>query len=175
MQHFFYHIKQNKTLCFALCALCIAGCSIKYSFTGASIAPAAKTFSVQTFPNMAPLVVPSLSASFTDALTMKMLSNTRLQQTNENGDLSFEGEITNYTVTPQAITANEIAAQNRLTIAVHVKFANAADPTQDFDKSFSQYEDYPSEQNLSDVEAELITGITEKLIEDIFNAAVANW
>jgi hypothetical protein len=127
------------------------------------------------FPNMASMVVPSLSASFTDALTMKMLTNTRLSQVNEDGDLNFEGEITNYTVTPQAITANEIAAQNRLTISVHVKFSNAKDETQNFDKTFSQYEDYDSQRNLSDVESELLDLINEKLIEDIFNAAVANW
>ena len=162
---------------FRLCALCLllCGCSIKYSFTGASIAPAAKTFGVKPFPNMAPLVMPSLSASFTDALTMKMLSNTRLSQADNEGDLSFEGEITGYSVTPQAITAGEVAAQNRLTISVRVKFANIIDPSQDFDKTFSQYEDYDSQQNLNDVEAALTEAITEKLVEDIFNAAVANW
>ncbi|GHT67716.1 hypothetical protein FACS189452_05970 [Bacteroidia bacterium] len=158
-----------------LLLLAISGCSIKYSFTGASIAPAAKTFSVKLFPNMAPLVMPSLSASFTDALTMKMLTNTRLSQASEEGDLNFEGEITNYTVTPQAITSAEVAAQNRLTISVHVKFTNLIDPTQDYDKTFSQYEDYDSQRNLNDVETELVEAISEKLIEDIFNAAVANW
>jgi hypothetical protein len=124
---------------------------------------------------MAPLVMPSLSASFTDALTMKMLTNTRLSQAPEEGDLNFEGEITNYAVTPQAITSNEIAAQNRLTVSVHVKFTNLVDPTQDYDKTFSQYEDYDSQRNLNDVETELVEAISEKLIEDIFNAAVANW
>jgi hypothetical protein len=106
---------------------------------------------------------------------MKMLTNTRLSQIDEEGDLGFEGEITSYSVTPQAITAGEIAAQNRLTIGVHVKFTNTVDPTQDFDKSFSQYEDYDSQRNLAELEGGLVETITEKLIEDIFNAAVANW
>jgi hypothetical protein len=124
---------------------------------------------------MAPMVVPSLSANFTDALTMKMITNTRLSQVDEEGDLAFEGEITGYSVAPQAITSTEVAAQNRLSISVHVKFTNLKDPTQDFDKTFSQYEDYDSQRNLSDVENELIDAINEKLVEDIFNAAVANW
>jgi hypothetical protein len=124
---------------------------------------------------MAPMVMPMLSAGFTDALTMKMLTNTRLSQVEEDGDLSFEGEITAYSVTPQAVTSGEVASQNRLTIGVRVKFANTKDSSQDFDKSFSQYDDYDSQKNLSDVENELIESITEKLVEDIFNAALANW
>jgi hypothetical protein len=156
-------------------ALLVASCSIKYSFSGASIAPESKTFSVQFFPNMAPLVNPMLSSSFTEALKMKFLTSTRLLETDEEGDLAFEGEITGYAVTPQAITASEVAAQNRLTISVHVKFVNVQDPAQNFDKSFSQYEDYDSQQNLSAVEGELVEMIIKKLVEDIFNAAVANW
>jgi hypothetical protein len=87
----------------------------------------------------------------------------------------FEGEITSYAVTPQAVTAAELASQNRLTIGIHVKFTNSIDETQNFDKAFSQYEDYDSQQSLNDVEGQLVELITEKLCEDIFNAAVANW
>jgi hypothetical protein len=162
--------------CFCcLLALLTASCSIKYSFSGASISPESKTFSVQFFPNLAPLVNPTLSAAFTDALSVKFLTGTRLSAVDIDGDLSFEGEITGYAVTPQAITAGEVAAQNRLTITAHVKFANAQDPAQKFDKAFSQYEDYDSQRNLADVEGELVEAIIKKLVEDIFNAAVANW
>ncbi|MDR2813917.1 MAG: LPS assembly lipoprotein LptE [Prevotellaceae bacterium] len=153
----------------------LASCSIKYSFSGASISPDSKTFSVQFFPNMAPLVNPTLSSTFTEALKMKFLTSTRLSETDDAGDLAFEGEITGYAVTPQAITASEVAAQNRLTISVHIKFTNVQDPAQAFDKTFSQYEDYDSQRNLSDVEGELVDEIVKKLVEDIFNAAVANW
>jgi hypothetical protein len=167
-------MKRSLSILFVTATL-LSGCTIKYSFTGASISPEVKTFCVKMFPNMAPLVNPSLSASFTDALTMKMLTNTRLAQMSEEGDLTFEGEITSYAVTPQAVTAAELASQNRLTIGIHVKFTNIIDDTQNFDKTFSQYEDYDSQQSLNDVESQLIDMITEKLCEDIFNAAVANW
>ncbi len=152
-----------------------ASCSLKYSFSGASISPDAKTFSVAFFPNMAPLVNPTLSASFTEAMKLKFITGTRLSQTDEDGDLSFEGEITGYHVAPQAITAGEVAALNRLTITVHVKFVNKIDPSQNFDKSFSQFEDYDSQKDLASVEAGLVEAVTQKLIEDIFNASVANW
>ncbi|MDR1023139.1 MAG: LPS assembly lipoprotein LptE [Prevotellaceae bacterium] len=167
--------KLNNWIGALACALVVASCSIKYSFSGASISPESKTFSVQFFPNMAPLVNPVLSSTFTEALKMKFLTGTRLSETDDAGDLAFEGEITGYAVTPQAITAGEVAAQNRLTISVHVKFTNEQDPAQSYDKSFSQYEDYDSQRNLSDVEGELMEAIVKKLVEDIFNAAVANW
>lgn len=107
---------------------------------------------------------------------MKMLTGTRLNQTDEdNADLSFEGEITGYSIAPKAITADEVAKQNRLTITVRVKFENRVDPKQNYDKSFSQYDDYNSEVNFASVETGLIDNITQNLVEDIFNAAVANW
>jgi hypothetical protein len=159
----------------AVAALVLGSCKVKYSFTGASISPESKTFSVLFFPNMAPLVNPTLSSSFTEGLKMKFLTGTSLNEVDDAGDLAFEGEITSYAVTPQAITAGEVAAQNRLTISVRVKFTNAQDPAQSFDKTFAQYEDYSSEQDLSAVEGDLIEAIIKKLFEDIFNAAVSNW
>ena len=168
-------MKKVFTYALILLAAIFTSCTFRYSFSGASISPDAKTFSVAFFPNMAPLVNPALSSEFTEALKMKFITGTRLNQINEDGDLSFEGEITSYTVTPQAITAGEIAAMNRLTIAVRVKFVNKVDPSQNFDKSFSQFSDYDSQRDLSSVEGELVALVLEKLMEDIFNASVANW
>ncbi|MGL4363838.1 MAG: LptE family protein [Bacteroidales bacterium] len=152
-----------------------ASCTFKYSFSGASISPDAKTFSVQHFSNLAPLVNPTLSPNFTEALKMKFLTGTRLHQVDYDGDFAFEGQITGYGVVPQAITAGEIAAQNRLTISVRVKFVNKIDAAQSFDKSFSQFEDYDSQRSLAEVEPELVDIVVEKLMEDIFNAAATNW
>jgi hypothetical protein len=168
-------MKKNFTYALILLAVIFTSCTLRYSFSGASISPDAKTFSVAFFPNMAPLVNPSLSSDFTEALKMKFLTGTRLNQIDEDGDLAFEGEITNYTVTPQAITAGEIAAMNRLTISVRVKFVNKIDPSQSFDKSFSQFEDYDSQLDLNSMEPTLVEEILKKLMEDIFNASVANW
>ncbi|MDR2938640.1 MAG: LPS assembly lipoprotein LptE [Prevotellaceae bacterium] len=168
-------MKKTFTYLLVFFAVALASCTFKYSFSGASISPDVKTFSVAFFPNMAPLVNPSLSSDFTEQLKLKFITSTRLSQLDENGDLHFEGEITSYTVTPQAITAGEVAAMNRLTIGVRVKFVNQIDDTQNFDKSFSQYEDYDSQQDLAAVESTLVEAILTKLMEDIFNASVANW
>lgn len=151
------------------------GCTIKYSFTGAAISPEIKTISVQYFQNRASLVNPSLSQDFTEALKDKFTSQTNLELTNDVGDLNFEGEITGYDTKPISIQGNETAAQNRLTITIKVKFTNAIEPDNDFESSFSAFEDYSSDKSLDEVEGTLIPDILAKLTEDIFNKSVAKW
>jgi len=150
-------------------------CTIKYSLSGASIAPDVKTVSVQHFVNRAPLGVANMEQYLTDELKDKFKSQTSLTLVNDMGDLNFEGEITDFNTRPMAITGDENASQNRLTIKVHVKFTNEIEPEYNFDTSFSQYEDYDSDQDLSSVEQELMENIMEKIIEDIFNKSVVNW
>ncbi len=150
------------------------GCGF-YSFTGASIPAEAKTISVQQFPNNAPLVQPMLSQLLTDALRDKFASQTSLSQVPIDGDLAFEGAITDYRTQPVAPTGNEIAALNRLTISVRVVFTNKFEPKQGFESTFSQFKDYESSRSLSEVEQTLMEEIVEALVQDIFNRAVVNW
>jgi hypothetical protein len=158
----------------AIIAFSMWGCGV-YSFTGASIPPQATTFSVDFFPNNAPLVQPTLSQVFTDALKDKFSRQTNLRLTNGVGDLHFEGSITGYSVQPQAIGADDRAAQNRLTITVRVTFVNEFQPENDFEQNFSRYYDYDSQQSLAAIEPTAIDVIVEALVEDIFNRAVVNW
>jgi hypothetical protein len=150
-------------------------CTVSYSTTGASISPDVKTVSVNFFPNRAALGTANLGQYFTDELKDKFLGQTSLTLVENYGHLNFEGEITNYNTKPIAITGDEIAAQNRLTIKVHVVFVNNNDPEQNFDTSFSRYQDYNSTENLSSVEEGLVEGIVAELVEDIFNKSVVNW
>lgn len=146
-----------------------------YSFTGTSISPDVKTVSIDFFQNMAPLVVPTLSNTFTDALKDKFIKQTKLELLREDGDLQFSGEIRGYDIQPAAITGEEVASLNRLTIRVKVKFVNKKDESQNFDRDFSAYEDFPGAASIEQYQSELITKITETLTENIFNASVANW
>lgn len=157
-----------------LLALVCHGCGI-YSFSGASIPPEAKTVSVQYFPNQAPLINPTLSNDFTTALRDAMMNQTSLDMVESGGDLAFEGEITDYRTTPVAITTEQTAALNRLTITVNVRFVNVFDESKNFETKFTHYEDYPSEQELTSVQETLTSGIIEALVEDIFNKALVNW
>ncbi len=147
-----------------------------YSFTGASISPDVKTVQVSDFPNYAELVNPGLEQAFTIGLQDLFLNQTNLSLVNGNGDLQFEGEISEYRVTPSANTANSTAAQNRLTIAVKVRFYNNKDEEQNFEKTFSHYEDFDANKDLSGTfEDVIVQVILERIFENIFNDAVANW
>ncbi len=150
-------------------------CKVSYSFTGASIAPNVKTFSVYYFPNRARLVNPNLSQQFTDGLQEKLIRQTSLNQITESGDLEFSGQVTDYDVKPMNIQEGDLAAQNRLTITIKLKFVNNKDHEQDWDKSFTAYEDFDSNQSLSAIEESLVPEIIKKLTDDIFNASIANW
>lgn len=159
----------------ALLLTAVSGCTVKYSLSGASIPPDAKTFSVAYFPNNAPMVAPILSSTLTDALVDKFSRQTRLTQVDEGGDFAFEGEITGYSSTTASVSSNDYALQNRLTITVKVRFTNAVDESMSFNKNFSAFADYDSSRLLTEVEQELITQIVEQLVTDIFQASASNW
>lgn len=160
----------------AVCSMAIfGGCTIKYSFSGASIPLEAKTVSIPYFPNNAPMVAPTLSSTLTQTLQDKFARQTNLQVVDTGGDLAFEGEITNYTSTPAAVTAAETAAMNRLTITVKIKFTNIYEPQNNYNKSFSAFAEYDATSLLQDIQDTLINEIVEQLVQEIFNAAVANW
>ncbi len=153
----------------------ISACTFKYSFTGASIPAEAKTVSISQIQNVATMVAPVLSSTLTDALKDRFASQTSLIQVSENGDLDFSGEITNYISSPVAVTGDEYASMNRLTVTVKIRYASKFEPANNFDKTFSAYEDYDSNKLMQEVEPTLIPQIVEKLVEDIFNASVSNW
>lgn len=156
-------------------ALIVHSCGI-YSFTGTSIQPDVKTVTINFFEYKALRVNPTLSNDLTEAVKDKFKKLTKLEQVDMDGDIELSGEITGYDVKATAVTSNEVAAQNRLTVSVKINFMNRKYPEDDFDnKSFSAYADFSSEQSIDAVEAQLCEEIIEKLVEDIFNASVANW
>lgn len=161
---------------FILSALTLffSGCKVTYSFSGASTT-GLKTFSVVYFQNRAPVVQPGLSQILTDALIDKCKAQTSLKYLTTTGDADFAGEISDYNTRPLTVAADAQAATNRFTISVKVKFTNAVNPDLSFDQTFSRYEDYNSNLDLSAVEKELSDKIVEMLVEDIFNQAFVNW
>ena len=158
-------------------AFCATACGI-YSFTGTSIQPDVKSVNIEYFEYKALRVNPSLANDLTEAMTDKFRKLTKLDQVDQDGDLTIPGEIPGSDVKATAISANEQAAMNRLTVTVKIYFSNKKYPEDDFEKSFSAYADFSADQMLDAVESDLISGtdgILDKLCEDIFNATVANW
>ena len=164
----------KKVLLYITVLLSVVSCGI-YSFTGTNIQSDVKTITIPFVEYKALRVNPSLSNDLTEALQEKFRKLTSLEQVDEDGDLELVCEITGYEVKPQAITAGEVAAQNRLTVTVKIEFTNRKYPEDDVSQSFSGYEDYDSTNSLDAVEAGLCETIIEKIVEDIFNATVAQW
>lgn len=164
-----------RILILSLFSLCLCSSCGIYSLTGASISPEVKTAQIPYFQNRASVVQPLLSRELTEKLKDRIQSQTNLKLVNESGDVVFEGEITGYTVTPAAITGENVAAKNRLTITVRVKFTNTKESQYDFDTSFSRFADFDSNLSLDAVENDLIRQIGDFLVEDIFNRAFVNW
>ncbi|WP_257666948.1 LptE family protein [Parapedobacter tibetensis] len=155
----------------------IQGCGVKYGFTGGSIPEDMKTVTVEFFENTAPIVYPTLSQSFTEALKDRIRNQSSLSQVSNNGDAIFEGRITGYSIAPAAVEAGtDRAALNRLSITISVKYTNSIKPEDSFEEPFTRFKDFSSaSSSIQAQEESLIRDINEMLTEDIYNRAFANW
>lgn len=168
-------MKLFKITLLVLISLTVLGCGA-YSFTGASIPSNTKTFQVNYFQNNAILVEPGLDRDFTNALTDLLLNQTNLELVTSNGDLVYEGEITEYRISPTTATANNTAAQNKLTITINVRFFNRKNDEDDMEQRFSFFYDYAGDAQLvGAAKTTAIEAIFERLTQDIFNATLAKW
>lgn len=155
-------------------SLTLSGCGI-YNFTGAGPINA-DSFQVNYFQNNAEIVEPGIERTFTLALQDLIMSQTSLTLTNSGGDLVYEGEIVDFRIAPMTATADQRAAQNRLTIAVMVRFTNNRDEELSFERRFSHYYDYEGQEQLVGSQlTQALEMIYERLTQDIFNASLANW
>ncbi|MDG1849869.1 MAG: LptE family protein [Flavobacteriales bacterium] len=155
-------------------AALVCSCGV-YTFTGADIHPDAKTISVAYFQNQATLVQPTLSQQFTNDLQEYVIQQTNLNLIRSNGDLQFEGYISDYQIRPISISSSDQANQNRLSVKVFIRFTNQIEPEKSYEQTFTRYADFDSNLNLSQIEESLLEEIISELIEDLFNKAVVNW
>ena len=173
--HTSYIFRGLRFLPLLLSACLLSGCWW-YSFDGSTLDPNVKTISIGYIENRAPRINPTLSNLITEQLKDKYTKLTNLELTDSDADLTITGEITGYDNVALAVTADEVASKNRLTIAVKIKFVNKITPRESFEsKQFSKFMDYSSTQSLDSVEAGLVEDILKEIIEEIFVATVANW
>jgi hypothetical protein len=167
-------MKNTKYILLLLIAFSLNSCSV-YNFTGTGKIDA-KTFQVNYFQNNAELVEPGIERTFTLRLQDLIQNQTNLNLTNSNGDLMYEGEITDYRISPMTATADQKASQNRLTIRVNVRFTNKNKETDNFEKSFSFFYDYSGDGQLVGAQlTEALDVIFERITQDIFNESLAKW
>ena len=152
-----------------------SSCKVNYSFSGAATGNLS-TVSVQYFQDRSNLAPVNLAQTCTDELRDFIQRQTKLSLINGLAEANFEGEIRVYDgQRPVAISGNDQASLNRFTIAVNIKFTNSQDPKQNFEQTFSQYQDYDSRRSFQEVESELTGEIVKLIVEDIFNRAFVNW
>ncbi len=169
-------IKHILTTLLVAIALATPGCRISYKLNGAALDYTVyRTIHVSEFPIRAALVYPPLQQTFENELLDYITRNTRLQTVDGSSDLSLEGEITGYNLSPQAVTEDAYASKTRLTITVRIKYTDTKNEKNDVDQTFSAYRDFDSSELLTDVQDELCSTISKELVDLIFNATLGNW
>ncbi|MFM9422451.1 MAG: hypothetical protein RIR06_912 [Bacteroidota bacterium] len=165
---------KKSAILFMFIALLLAGCEIRYSFSGGQFS-GAKTFSVQYIKPQTALASPAYAQRLTESFKDVMLSQSPLSITETKGDLQYEGTITQYAITPVAVQSNETASLNRLSITIKISYTNTLEPDLNFEKSFTKFADFPASQSLFSVEEELWQQINDQLTQEIYNSSVGNW
>lgn len=173
-------LRQISLLVIALGAFNSCGVTAQYSLSGTTTS--AETISIGEFYNNADLGPANMSQVLTNELKNYFVQNSSLSVVAEEGELQLEGEIMDLRITPISPTSSgdptemNRASSTRLTITVRATYINTLDEKMNFkDKSFSFYKDFDNELNVSDVEEAFIKEIFQRIINDIFNASVANW
>ncbi len=166
-------LKNRKLIVYVVGLLCLTSCGV-YSFTGAAIE--GKTINIHFIENNARTIVPSLSATFTEKLRQRILSQSSLSQVNsDKTDYDISGSIIGYDVTVASVTGAETSLMNRLTITVSIDFKNVLNEKANFVQSFSRFKDFSSDKNIQNIEVQLISEISDQLADDVFNKAFVNW
>ena len=167
-------MKHIKLILFSIVIFGINSCSV-YNFTGTGKIDG-ETFQVGFFQNNAELIEPGIDRTFTLELQDLIQNQTNLNLVKNGADLTYEGEIVDYRISPMTATADQRAAQNRLTIRVNVRFTNKKKEADDFEKPFTFFYDYTAEQQLTGATLNsALKDIFERITQDIFNESLAKW
>lgn len=175
------HLRRNAVRLLSWLAVCLLmpmlqGCVPSYKFNGSALNyDVYKTIAITDFPIRAALVYPPLQQTFENKLLDTVTRQTRLQEVDGNSDLEMTGEITGYSLSPQAVGTDAYATETRLTITVRVKYTDTKNPANDVDQSFSAYRQFSSSLMLTDVQDDLCNEICDELVDLIFNATLGNW
>jgi hypothetical protein len=117
----------------------------------------------------------NMGQEFTRELTDKIRNESRLKFSDTDPDISFAGNVSKFEVTAINPEPNARVGSNRLTIDIRVEYKDRQDPDADWQQTFSYFVDFPSDQNLLDLQQQLIQEAYGQITEDIFNKAFTDW
>jgi len=153
----------------------VLGLSSCYSFKGASLDPNLKTIQISNIRMETAGGPANLSLEINEKLKEYFQRNTSLKINNKNPDLTIDGTITGYDLTPQAPTGDDKAGLNRITLRIQFRLTNRLDEDKNFEQEFSFYQDFPQSQTLTQVEKALIPKLVDQIILDLFNKIAGDW
>jgi len=166
----------KKILFLLILSLITSSCRISYSFRTASIDyELTKTLMIAHFVNQAPLVYPPLEQRFNEEMKDMFTRNTRLQLVNQNGDMEIEGEIVGYELTPLAVQEDAFASETKLTMTVRMRFRNNKTDAPQIEERISANRTFSSNTVFDSVQDQLMGELIEEIVDQIFNATMANW
>lgn len=169
-------MKRKLYLLTAMMTIILVSCSVSYKFNGASIDyTKTKTITLVDFPNRCSYVWGPMAPLFNNALKDEFANHTHLSQVKRNGDMKIEGEITQYSQRNKSVSSEGYSAQTELSMTVNVRFTNNANHQEDFERQFTASQVYETTKNLNSVQEELVTEMVKDIVNQIFNATVANW
>ena len=169
-------IKRRLSILPIIAIFCITGCKVSFSLNGSSINyDLVKSVSIEKFPIRSAYVWAPMESMFYTSLSDAYANKTKLQVLQRNGDLQLSGEITEYSQLNKAISSDGYSAQTQLKMTVNVRYSNNSNHDEDFEKSFSATTEYDSSQQLNAVQEELVQEMINNIVDQIFNATVANW
>ncbi|MCU0410992.1 MAG: LPS assembly lipoprotein LptE [Bacteroidetes bacterium] len=167
------HKAKGVTAALLLMAAALAGCT--YSFTGASVPPHLKTIAIPAVEDQSGFGDPTLRDSFTRDLMQQFTSDNTLEISDRaNADAVLEGVITDVRDAPAVLEQGENVSARRISVSVRMTFQDLKLRKKVWEKTFTQYGDYPSGGGL----AQRKQGVDEavrKLTEDILNETAAGW
>lgn len=177
MRRYWMNTKKIQFVWITIGLCIITACSFKgYKFNGASIDyTQTKTIQIAEFQNRSSYVWGPMASMFNNRLRDQFADHTKLIQVKRNGDLRLEGEITQYSQRNKSISSEGHSAQTELSITVNVRFTNTKKHSEDFERQFTATATYETTQSLNAVQEELVTQMIKDIVDQIFNATVANW
>ena len=169
-------MNRRRPLLLLLLALLVSACTVSYRFNGASIDyTTTQTIQIDNFPIRSAYVWAPMQSIFQNRITEVYLNQTKLRQVKKNGDLQLAGEIVAFDQFNKGISSSGYSSQVQLKMTVNVRFINNKKHSDDFERQFTASTEYDASQQLNAVQEDLVTQMTKDIVDQIFNATVANW
>lgn len=146
-----------------------------YSFTGASVPKHLNTIAIPIADDRSGSAEIGLRETLTQKLIQRFIDDNSLQVADRvNADAILECVIVSFNDVPAIVTAGENVTSRRITIGVKASYRDLVKKITVYDKTFTEYEDYPQGGSLQDRNT-AIEKVLDKLSENILLETVSGW